>query len=228
MDLHSFTHQSVCDKLTPDRDQEPFREWLLQSHSRFLTPESGFTCSSSSSSSLVSLPIFWKSLPTRLPIPNFPESGMKIWIDFSNFQTHSRISESHSWNSPETAPDPELSGSGVRNWDWLFKAAEAIPDSHSPSRSWFLLEGHSRFSQKIRNDQKIEFRTLMGSKIETCMIIKTLNFIKWTGLCFWIQIKTAVKSDFYFILIFIASNWYKNMIMALSKYCKFNWKASNN
>ena len=38
-----FSPITVCEILCPDRDRERVREWLLPSHSRFLTPESGFT-----------------------------------------------------------------------------------------------------------------------------------------------------------------------------------------
>ena len=78
---------AVCEILTPDRDRERVREWLLPSHSRFLNPESGETI-------ITALTLRISHSRFSLPILKVtPETG------------------------PETGPDPEFSGSGVRNRD---------------------------------------------------------------------------------------------------------------
>ena len=84
----------VCEILTPDRDRERVREWLLPSHSRFLTPESGFT--------IITI-VWWK------------------------FHLNPDFLKATPETTPETAPDPEFSGSGVRNRDWLFKFSNPLP-----------------------------------------------------------------------------------------------------
>ena len=115
----------MCEILTPDRDRERVREWLLPSHSRFLNPESGVTIITALtlriSHSRFSLPILKvtpETAPEPAPDPEFSGSGVRIGIDFSNFQTHSRFSESHSRNGSRNGSRSRsgvrISGSGVR------------------------------------------------------------------------------------------------------------------
>ena len=80
-------YTTVCEILTPDRDRERVREWLLPSHSRFLNPESGVTIIT--------------ALTLRISHSRFSLPILKVTPE----------------TTPETAPDPEFSGSGVRNRD---------------------------------------------------------------------------------------------------------------
>ena len=82
----------MCEILTPDRDRERVREWLLPSHSRFLNPESGVTIITALtlriSHSRFSLPILKvtpETAPEPAPDPEFSGSGVRIGIDFSKF-----------------------------------------------------------------------------------------------------------------------------------------------
>ena len=78
-------------------DRERVREWLLPSHSRFLNPESGVTIIT--------------ALTLRISHSRFSLPILKVTPE----------------TAPETAPDPEFSGSGVRNRDWLFKFSNPLP-----------------------------------------------------------------------------------------------------
>ena len=84
-----YEFATVCEILTPDRDREPFREWLLQSHSQFLNPVSGFT------------------IITAMAI----KSGYKFLTpDFLKITP-----ETAPEMAPEMAPDPEFHKIGNEN-----------------------------------------------------------------------------------------------------------------
>ena len=67
----------MCEILTPDRDRERVREWLLPSHSRFLNPESGETIIT--------------ALTLRISHSRFSLPILKVTPE----------------TAPETAPDPD-------------------------------------------------------------------------------------------------------------------------
>ena len=130
----------MCKILTPDRDRERVREWLLPSHSRFLNPESGVTIITALtlriSHSRFSLPILKVTSKTTPETAPSEKSGLTYQI-FKPTPDFLKVTPE---TAPETAPDPEFSGSGVRIGIY----------SRSMSMSCLTsCKSHSRFSLPI-------------------------------------------------------------------------------